>query len=162
MISDMSEILAVEAIYRLKARYFRLMDTKDWRSWRDQFTDDAVLIIDHAVSVRGADARTAAPVTGGDSIVTHVRSIIDSASTVHHGHMPEIEVLSTTTARGVWAMEDIVEWPDGRKIRGYGHYHEEYRLVGGSWKIGRLHLTRLRIELSGPWQLDADQNILLT
>lgn len=152
--NEASDIIATTAINRLKARYFRYMDTKDWRAWRDQFTDDAVLIIDHAVSVEGADARTDPPITGGDAIVAHVRSIIGSASTVHHGHMAEIDILSNVTARGVWAMEDIVEWPDGRQIHGYGHYHEEYRLVSTSWKIARLHLTRLRIDFSGPWQED--------
>ena len=152
----------MEAIHRLKARYFRLMDTKDWRAWRDQFTDDAVLIIDHAVAIAGDDAQTAPPVTGGDAIVAHVRSIIDSASTVHHGHMPEIDILSQNTARGIWAMEDIVEWPDGRQIRGYGHYHEEYRQVGQVWKIASLHLTRLRIDLSGTWTDDVKRKIFVS
>jgi len=27
-------------------------------------------------------------------------------ATVHHGHMPEIEILTERTARGIWAMED--------------------------------------------------------
>ena len=157
--TEASDIIAVEAIHRLKARYFRYMDTKDWRAWRDQFTDNAALIIDHGVSVGGADARTDPPIIGGDAIVAHVRSIIGTARTVHHGHMPEIDILSSVTARGIWAMEDIVEWPDGRQIRGYGHYHEEYRLVGQCWKIERLHLTRLRIDLSGPWQVDPQRMV---
>jgi len=148
---DAANRLVIDAIHSLKARYFRYLDTKDWGAWRDQFADDAVMIVDHAVSVGGADAQAAQPVVGAGAIVAHVRSIIDSASTVHHGHMPELEVLSSSTARGVWAMADIVAWPDGRQIRGYGHYHEEYRLVGRSWKIQRLHLTRLRIDLIGPW-----------
>ena len=32
----------------------------------------------------------------------------------HHGHMPEIELTSPTTAKGIWAMEDRVWWPAGR------------------------------------------------
>ncbi|PRC48766.1 DUF4440 domain-containing protein, partial [Mycobacterium sp. ITM-2017-0098] len=32
----------LEAIRALKARYFRLMDTKDWRAWRQVFADDVV------------------------------------------------------------------------------------------------------------------------
>ena len=32
----------VEAIKQLKARYCRLLDTKDWAAWRDLFTDDFV------------------------------------------------------------------------------------------------------------------------
>ena len=30
----------IEQIKQLKARYFRLMDTKDWAAWKDLFTDD--------------------------------------------------------------------------------------------------------------------------
>jgi len=157
--TEASNAIAVEAIRGLKARYFRYMDTKDWSAWRDQFADNAVLVIDHDVSTEGRDPRTDQPIVGGDAIVAHVRSIIGSAKTVHHGHMPEIDILSNVTARGIWAMEDIVEWPDGRQIHGYGHYHEEYRLVGQCWKIERLHLTRLRIDLSGPWQVDPQRMV---
>jgi hypothetical protein len=32
----------IEQIKQLKARYFRLMDTKDWVAWRDLFTDDCL------------------------------------------------------------------------------------------------------------------------
>jgi len=30
----------IEAIKQLKARYFRTMDTKDWKAMRQVFTDD--------------------------------------------------------------------------------------------------------------------------
>jgi len=33
----------IEAIRRLKARYFRTMDTKDWVGMRQVFTDDVVI-----------------------------------------------------------------------------------------------------------------------
>ena len=59
--------------------------------------------------------------------------------------MPEIEILSDSEARGIWAMEDIVEFT-GRRLHGFGHYHETYRKDGGQWRIARLHLTRTRIE----------------
>ncbi len=32
----------IEQIKQLKARYFRLMDTKDWAAWRELFTDDCL------------------------------------------------------------------------------------------------------------------------
>jgi len=68
--------------------------------------------------------------------------------TVHHGHMPEIELTSATTATGVWAMEDMLRWPDGREMHGYGHYHETYEKVGGAWRIKSSKLTRLRTDLT--------------
>ena len=79
-----------------------------------------------------------------------MRSHVGDVTTVHHGHMPEIEILSPTTARGVWAMEDKLRWPEGSPIQtmhGYGHYHETYELVDGAWRISTLTLTRLRLDV---------------
>jgi 3-phenylpropionate/cinnamic acid dioxygenase small subunit len=39
----MGALEEIEAIKRLKARYFRLMDTKQWDQWGDVFTEDAHL-----------------------------------------------------------------------------------------------------------------------
>ncbi len=66
-------------------------------------------------------------------------------ATVHHGHMPEIEVVDATHARGIWAMYDRLEYPDGRVRSGAGHYDEEYRLVDGTWRIARMTLNRLYV-----------------
>ena len=77
----------------------------------------------------------------------YLRSNIEAVTTVHHGHMPEIDVTSETTATGVWAMEDIVETP-GDILHGYGHYWETYRKVDGKWLIETLHLTRTRVTQS--------------
>ena len=73
---------------------------------------------------------------------------------VHHGHMPEIEVLGDNSARGTWAMDDIVELP-GLSLRGWGHYHEQYRKEDGQWRICRIRLTRLRLEMNGETRIPA-------
>lgn len=43
-----------------------------------------------------------------------------TSRTVHHGHMPEIDITGPDTARGTWAMFDYVEWPphDGEMVLG--------------------------------------------
>jgi hypothetical protein len=64
--------------------------------------------------------------------------------------MPEIEITSPTTARGVWAMEDMLRWPDGRELHGYGHYHETYERTDDGWRIKTLTLTRLRTDVTEP------------
>jgi hypothetical protein len=71
------------------------------------------------------------------------------AVTIHHGHMPEIEVVSPSTARGVWALQDIIVWPDGSRLHGYGHYHETYEKSDGQWRIKTSTLTRLHMEITG-------------
>jgi hypothetical protein len=78
-----------------------------------------------------------------------VRIVVGPVVTVHHGHMPEIEVTSPTTARGVWAMEDKLRWPEGSPVRamhGYGHYHETYERTQEGWRIKTITLTRLRVD----------------
>jgi hypothetical protein len=149
MTSD--EISDREAIRDLKARYFRLLDTKDWEGWSALFSTGVIAKSDMAVSTGGADGKTLPACYGAVEFVTRTREVIDLASTVHHGHTPEITCASDTEAWGIWAMEDIVEWPDGRILRGYGHYHETYCKEPGGWRITSLHLTRTRVDLSGPW-----------
>jgi hypothetical protein len=71
---------------------------------------------------------------------------------VHHGHMPEIEVVDEENAHGIWAMHDIVEPSPGSGyplLTGYGHYTEEYRKIEGEWRIARLRLTRLKRTVDG-------------
>ena len=87
--------------------------------------------------------------TGRQEIVTNVSGALVGARTCHHGHMPEIEITSPTTARGIWAMQDFLQMPEGsplgmKSMIGYGHYTETYELVGGQWLIKTLVLTRLR------------------
>lgn len=132
--------LEIEAIKQLKARYFRLMDTKQWLPFSQVFSDDIVVDVSHDKHAPGDTIR------GRAEVVDFIRKAVGKATTVHHGHMPEIELLSATEARGVWAMFDYVEFKPGRGIRGYGHYHEEYRKEEVGWRICKLELTRLRVD----------------
>ena len=127
----------IEAIKQLKARYFRTMDTKDWAAMRQVFTDDVVM--DTTDSGGGV-------IAGADEFIAFLRDVLAGNVTVHHGHMPEIELTSPSTATGIWAMEDLIRWADGTELRGYGHYHEEYRREGGAWRIARCRLERLRVD----------------
>lgn len=130
----------IEAIKQLKARYFRTMDTKDWDGMRAVFTDGVVM--DTTESGGGVLA-------GADDFLAFLREALGEAVTVHHGHMPEIEVTSPTTATGIWALEDLIRWPDGTDLRGYGHYHETYEKGDdGAWRIASSRLTRLRMDVT--------------
>jgi hypothetical protein len=135
---------SVEAIKNLKARYYRCMDTKQWDGWNDVFALDATL-----------DTREEAPdleiVVGRENIIAFVSNVLEGVTTCHHGHMPEIELTSETTATGIWAMEDHLWVSEGnplpyRSLHGYGHYHETYEKVDGLWYIKTLKLTRIRVD----------------
>jgi len=142
-LSAPEQLLELEAIKQLKARYFRLMDTKQWLPFSQVFTDDVVVDVSHDQHAPGGTIR------GRADVVDFIRRAVGKATTVHHGHMPEIELLSPTEARGVWAMFDYVEFKPARGIRGYGHYDEEYRKEEGGWRISKLKLTRLRVDPLG-------------
>ena len=139
-------LMATEEIKQLKARYFRCMDTKDWAGFEQVFATDAVM--DMSSEMR--DQTTRGGITrGAAQIAAMVRTVVGPVVTVHHGHMPEIEITSPTTARGVWAMEDKLRWPEGspvRTIHGYGHYHETYERTDDGWRIKTITLTRLRVD----------------
>ena len=127
----------VEAIKQVKARYFRLMDTKDWDGLAGVFTDD----VEIDVTSEGAGVTHSV-----SEYMPFLVSAIGDVITVHHGHMPEIELTSATTARAIWAFEDELWWPEGAPIRhlhGYGHYHETYEKTAGGWRIKTMRITRL-------------------
>jgi uncharacterized protein (TIGR02246 family) len=129
----------VEAIRQLKARYFRTMDTKDWAGMRQVFTDDAVM--DTTASGGGV-------VSGADEFMAFLEPALADAITVHHGHMPEIELTSATSATGIWALQDLIIFPDGTRMLGFGHYHETYEKLDDDWRIKSLTLTRLHVEFT--------------
>jgi uncharacterized protein (TIGR02246 family) len=131
----------VEAIKQLKARYFRTMDTKDWAGMREVFTDDVVMDTSEA----GGNL-----VTGADEFLEFLVPTLGDSVTVHHGHMPEIELTSPTTATGVWALEDTIVFENGTRLHGFGHYHETYRKADGRWRIASSKLTRLHVDITPP------------
>ena len=127
----------IEQIHQLKARYFRMMDTKDWDGLREVFTADAVIDTTE-------DSGTI--IEGVDEYLPFLISQIGDVVTAHHGHMPEITFVDDDNATGIWAMEDELWWPEGSPIRhlhGYGHYHETYVRSEDRWRIASLRLTRL-------------------
>jgi len=137
--STIDDLAEVEQLKKLKARYFRTMDTKDWKAMRMVFTDDVVVdTTDTGGSV----------VTGGDALMEFLESTLQDTTTVHHGHTPEIEITSPTSATGIWALQDTILWPDGNRMTGFGHYHEIYEKVDGEWRIKSSTLTRLHMEFT--------------
>ena len=165
MISDIERLIAIEEIRQLKARYFYTLDSKDWDGYQAVYASDATLDCQHAMYAR--DPVTGEAICSGKVVpeseavvpsrLTHgaaaIRADVEAAVrdmvTVHHGHTAEIEITSPTTARAVWAMEDVLRGPPGwtpQTVHGYGHYRETYERIDGRWHIKTVKLTRLRID----------------
>jgi hypothetical protein len=140
---DAAALSEIESIKQLKARYCRYLDTKDWDAWRQIFTDDFL----SDTSEAGGKV-----VEGADAFVAYVRKTLGQPGrpTVHQVHAPEIELTSPTTAKGVWALNDVVRLAPGLNLNAYGHYHETYEKVDGQWRIKSSKLTRLRQDVFNP------------
>jgi hypothetical protein len=131
----------LEALKQLKARYCRLLDTKQWAAWRELFTDDFISDTSESGGKR---------IEGADEFVAFVRRMLGTRTTVHQVHAPEIELTSGSTARGIWALEDFIRFAPGLNMHGYGHYEELYENVDGRWRIAESKLTRLREDIVTP------------
>ena len=81
MTDPLQDLLDIEAIKALKARYFRLLDTQQWDEWGLVFSEQVVMEVPEAEMVNHGRAE----------VVDTVRAALTGARTVHHGHMPEIE-----------------------------------------------------------------------
>lgn len=138
-------LINLEGIRQTKARYCRYIDTKQWSRLSDLFTTDCTF---EGLGSAPAGANVATFIAG----VSHR---LQNTISVHHVHQSEIVFTGIDSARGIWAMEDYVEWQDGSAVNetpgfrgfyGFGHYEEEYRYKHGLWKISMLRLARLRID----------------
>lgn len=128
----------LEEIKKLKARYFRGLDTKDWDLYGAVFAEDVVVDL----SVAGGEAYH-----GREAFMAYARGL-KLVQSVHQGHMPEIDLTSDTTATGIWSFEDYNLWEDGSQNHGWGHYLETYEKSDGRWRIKTMKLSYLRIERS--------------
>ena len=137
---------SIESIRQLKARYFRLMDQKRWDEWVEVFTDDVFIETTH-------DSGPGSEITGRDNFREFLEPMLSGVITTHHGHMPEIHIVSATEATGVWAMEDHLVFPEATgmgELRGSGWYEERYECgADGRWRIASMTLNRIRVVLAG-------------
>jgi hypothetical protein len=137
---QVERLVAIEEIKRLKARYFRCVDTKDWDSLAELFAADGTFV---------TAGRPDLPLHGPEEIIGFLRLAMEHVVSIHHGHMPEIDITSPTTASAIWAMNDVLRWTvpsELSELRGWGHYTETYERVDGVWRIKTSVLTKLRVD----------------
>jgi ketosteroid isomerase-like protein len=122
----LDDLVAIEAIRRLKARYCRTIDAKDWLALADVFASDAQLR--HGDTV----------VEGRDAIVGVISTTLADAPTAHAAHTPVIDVVDAAHATGNWgAIYCRIGDPPS-----YGIYDEVYtRGADGEWRISRTELV---------------------
>jgi hypothetical protein len=149
---SVAQLIDVEKIKQLKARYFRLMDERLWDEWSDVFAEHCEIeatIPDLPDKVKVVQGRAA--------IVEHLRwglaggtlrGKVTGSATVHRGCMPEIEIVGPGRATGIWSgsvhylqpSNDPMAIPIGPVA--YFWYGEEYEKGSDDrWRIAKLKIT---------------------
>ncbi len=120
----------INAIKKLKAKYWNSVDNQEWDSLADCYTQDVVF-----------ETPQLGTMEGRDFIIKVLKRAMKNVKTAHQGHNPEIDIINDHSARGRWALNDRVEMADNKVFMGHGHYDEDYVKENGSWKIKRSKLT---------------------
>ena len=137
------KLVALEELRALMARRVRCLDEKDWEGFAACYTPDAVSY--SFVRPEAPDDR----IVGAQLIAERVAAALRDVITAHQVHAPEIEILSSERATGVWPLNDVLSrMREGKRhwMRGYGHYRQVYEKRDGRWLIKEHRLTRLLLE----------------
>jgi len=134
---DIVDVAAeLEAIRRLKYAYFRTLDLKQFDELGQLLTVDATAAYE--------DGRTR--LDGRDAIVAWLTEVLGDPgiATEHHGHHPEIELTSDSTAEGTWYLQDRVIVPAADlEIGGTAFYDDRYRRTPEGWRIAHTGYVRV-------------------
>ena len=119
----------IEAIKKLKAKYWNCLDRKMWDEFSDCFSEDAVADYHHIERIEGKKA-----------IMSYFRErsrqIRETVLRIHQGHNAEVNVTSHNKATGVWQLFGYAINPQTNKgRRSAGFYYDEFVKEKGEWKI---------------------------
>ena len=119
----------IDEIERVKYRYLRALDTKNWDDFADTLTED--IVGDYGSSL-GEEHHF----TDRDSLVEFMRaSMPANVLTEHRVTHPEIDVVGDE-ATGTWYLQDRVIVPDFNfMLYGAAFYYDRYRRTPDGWRI---------------------------
>ncbi len=132
----------IEAIRQLRYKYWRCIHKNLWTDLIDCYTDDAVVDFGYGLQLEGKTA-----------LEDFYKGSMSSTFTLvdPQGHNPEIEMLSPTTARGFWQLDNtMVETQTSKAVRVGASYDEEYVNRNGEWRISVQkvnHIYRQLVEM---------------
>lgn len=131
----------IELIRRLKYRYWRLMDSGDVAAMRDLFTEDV------KVDYIGGSYRW--QMQGREKILESIAGSFNAnAVACHTGHHPEIDVLTDTTATGIWYLTDVfINLAEKVRTTGSAIYRDKYLKQQGQWRIAESVYERMYEEV---------------
>src|SRR5215470_3672343 len=144
------KLFAIEEIKQVKARYFRLIDTRQFDQLESIFAPDAVFDSGKAFCdpVLGQMPGTAPsdPLVGREAVI---KGIIDGMppvlQSIHMGYTPEVEILSDNTAKAIHPATYRPLIPGVLSANCYGYYHETYEKINGKWMIKTSVIQPVRV-----------------
>jgi hypothetical protein len=119
----------IELIRQLKYRYWRGIDMGHIDDVRELLTEDV------RVDFAGGTYRW--QMQGREAFLAALGASFNSqAISIHTGHHPEIDVLTETTATGIWYLTDtFIHLTENVVTEGSALYRDEYAKVDGAWRI---------------------------
>lgn len=132
-LSTIEQLAQIEAIKQLKHRYWRMCDARDGAGFRSCFIRSGAKLDYGAVGA----ADDVEPIAAFFEQATSARHGDNFAiADQHHGHMPEITLVSDTEAVGIWALQfrqvNLVERTETTMC---GRYDDRYVIEDGEWKM---------------------------
>ncbi len=146
MLADQVKMLAdIESIKQLKYRYWRFVHTGQPEKVAGCFSEDAEFTIRPSTP----------PFKGREQIQQIFEGMVKAGGlTVPQGHNPEIEIIGSNRAVGLWQLDNIRfegDWSKGSRM-GNG-YVEEYVKENGQWLIRRSTVSYLFLQNAEPQDL---------
>jgi hypothetical protein len=119
----------IELIRRLKHRYFRSIDTRDTDALKEIFVPDSTIHYVGGTYDFKAEGR--------DNILGALAAAFHNKfASIHAGHSEEINVLTDTTADGIWYLSDwSLDLNTKVATHGSSIYRDKYVKVDGKWQI---------------------------
>ena len=130
-------LLDIEAIRRVKHAYFRCIDTGNFSELAGLFHPE--------VTVHFKGGTYEWKLQGRSEYLAALQQSFHSRSVGHHnGHHPEIQILSSEEATGIWYLADNM-WIMNHSnfATGTALYWDRYRKVDGRWLIAETRYERI-------------------
>ncbi|MFD4181094.1 nuclear transport factor 2 family protein [Rhodococcus sp. NPDC058514] len=142
----------IEAIKKLKHRYWRACDAKDPQTFRACFIRSGA-DIDYGRIGAFDDAAPLAAIF--EKIALHKVDGKHVILDMHHGLHPDITLTGENTATGRWTLRfRQVNLLDNTESVTTGEYDDEYLIEDGEWKMSKCHFTETW-SLTRPLSADA-------
>lgn len=135
--ADIQRLLDIEAIKQLKHAYFRCIDTGNLEELATLLHDD--------VQVHFIGGSYEWKLNNKAEYISNVGAAFSNQAIGHHnGHHPEIQMLSSTQATGIWYLADNM-WILNHKsfTTGTALYWDRYEKVADRWLIKETRYERL-------------------